>query len=323
MNPRDPGNPVLYPGTPVLTDTFRHEALLYAGEDGLVDGLLPFLSEGIEAGEPTLVVLDAGKIARLKSALGAAADQVQFADMAVVGANPGRIIPAWREFADAHPNQPLRGVGEPIWAARPSAEMAECHRHEALLNVAFADRPGFWLVCPYDLETLDPMDVERACFTHPHVSEGGAERASGYPGLDAHAAPFTEPLPAPPVEPVTLSFDADSLGVLRRFVADRAARAGLDSSRVEDLLLAVNEVAGNSVRHGGGEGVLEIWQDEKAVLCEVRDGGQIERPLVGRERPVTGQVGGYGLWLANQLCDLVQVRSFPLGSSVRLHMRVT
>ena len=44
-------------------------------------------------------------------------------------------------------------------------------------------------------------------------------------------------------------------------------------------------------------------------------------PLVGRERPA-GPAGGYGLWLANQLCDLVQVRSFPAGSVVRLHMRV-
>jgi anti-sigma regulatory factor (Ser/Thr protein kinase) len=305
----------------VLTDTFRHEAFLYAGEDGLVDGLLPFLRDGIEAEEPTRVVLDAGKIARLKAELEGDADRVRFADMADVGANPGRIIPAWREFVDAHPDQPLRGVGEPIWSARTPAEMAECHRHEALLNVAFADAADFWLVCPYDLETLDPMDVERACFTHPHVSEGGARRTSRYPGDDAHAAPFTEPLPAPAPDRVTLPFDGDSLPVLRRFVAERAARAGLDPERSRDLLLAVSEVAGNSVRHAAGEGVLEIWQDDEAVLCEVRDGGSIQPPLVGRERPSVGQIGGYGLWLANQLCDLVQVRSFPFGSSVRLHMR--
>jgi anti-sigma regulatory factor (Ser/Thr protein kinase) len=308
---------------PVLTDTFRHEALLYAGENGLVDGLLPFLLEGIEAGEPALVVLDADKIAHLKAALGDHAEQVQFADMAEVGANPGLIIQAWRDFVDAHPGRRLRGVGEPIWAARSDAELAECHRHEALLNVAFANRRGFWLVCPYDVGSLDPMDVERACFTHPHVFEGGTEVDRGdYPGLDAHAAPFAEPLPSPVAEPARLEFDADSLAVVRRVVAGRAASAGLDSSRIEDLQLAVSEVAGNSVRYGGGTGVLELWQDGDALLCEVRDAGRIEAPLVGRERPATGQVGGYGLWLANQLCDLVQVRSFPDGSSVRLHMRL-
>ena len=36
---------------------------------------------------------------------------------------------------------------------------------------------------------------------------------------------------------------------------------------------------------------------------------------------VHGQPGGYGLWLANQLCDLVQIRSLPAGTAVRLHMR--
>jgi hypothetical protein len=53
----------------------------------------------------------------------------------------------------------------------------------------------------------------------------------------------------------------------------------------------------------------------------VRDGGRITRALAGRERPERGQVGGYGLWLANQLCDLVQVRAFAAGGAVRLHVR--
>ena len=89
-----------------------------------------------------------------------------------------------------------------------------------------------------------------------------------------------------------------------------------------DLLIAVSEIAGNSVHHGGGGGVLEMWEEGDTVLCDVRDTGTIEPPLAGRERPSGGQVGGYGLWLANQLCDLVQVRSFPSGSTVRLHLHV-
>jgi anti-sigma regulatory factor (Ser/Thr protein kinase) len=292
--------------------------LFYEGDDALVGGLVPFLRDGIAACEPTLVVLDTGKIARLREALNGDAATVQFADMALVGANPGRIIPAWRDFVDAHPGRPLRGVGEPIWAARGAAEMAECHRHEALLNVAFADRPEFWLVCPYDVEALDPADVERARLTHPHVSAG----ESRYPGHAAHAAPFAEPLPPPAADAVSRAFDADSLARVRRFVADRARAAGLDEARIVDLVIAVSEVAGNSVRHGGGRGMLEIWGEGNTVLCEVRDTGTIQPPLAGRERPSGGQVGGYGLWLANQLCDLVQVRSFPTGSTVRLHMHV-
>lgn len=291
---------------------------MYAGEHQLVDGVTAFLREGIEASEPALVVLAGPKVAALREALGRDAKHIEFADMDAVGANPARIIPAWREFVDANPGKRLRGIGEPIWAARSDAELSECHRHEGLLNVAFADTPGFWLLCPYDTTTLDPADVERACETHPHVA--GLPSAA-YPGLDFHAGPFADPLPAPTEAPDRVRFDADSLSAMRRFVAARAAHAALSPDRSHDFLLAVNEIAGNSVRHGGGRGVLSIWQDDATLFCDVEDAGEITKPLAGRERPEDGQSHGYGLWLANQLCDLVQVRTFPAGNVVRLHMR--
>ncbi len=86
-------------------------------------------------------------------------------------------------------------------------------------------------------------------------------------------------------------------------------------------MLAVNELATNSIRHGGGSGVLRVWREPEVLICEVTDHGHFEDPLVGRRRPAGTQVGGYGLWLANQVCDLVQVRSGPEGSTVRVHMR--
>ena len=57
------------------------------------------------------------------------------------------------------------------------------------------------------------------------------------------------------------------------------------------------------------------------MICEVRDSGRLDKPLAGRARPELGQGGGWGLWLANQLCDLVQLRTLPDGSVVRLHLR--
>jgi anti-sigma regulatory factor (Ser/Thr protein kinase) len=296
---------------------FRHEALLYAGEHQLVDGVLQFLRDGVEAEEPTFVVLADRKITALKDALGDDAGRVQFADMDDVGANPARIIPAWRDFVDTYPGKRLRGIGEPIWAERTPAEMVECHRHEGLLNVAFADSPDFWLLCPYDTTTLDPADVQRACATHPHVAGFPSD---DYPGLDVHAGPFAEPLPPPSEEAAKLAFDADTLSALRRLVADATAHAGLAEQRAHDFVLAVNEIAANSIRHGGGQGMLRMWQDDGVLLADVQDAGRISKPLAGRERPDDGQSHGYGLWLANQLCDLVQVRTFPTGNLVRLHM---
>jgi len=71
---------------------------------------------------------------------------------------------------------------------------------------------------------------------------------------------------------------------------------------------------------GGGGGTLRVWREPDAVVCEVRDRGFIRDPLVGRMAPPIEQYGGRGLWIVNQLCDLVQIRSAPSGTVVRVHM---
>jgi anti-sigma regulatory factor (Ser/Thr protein kinase) len=296
---------------------------MYAGLDEFAAGMSAFIRDGVAAGEPTLVVVSAAKIERLRAELGADTEGVLFADMADVGANPGRIIPAWRDFVSAHApgGHPLRGIGEPIYPERSECELVECHRHEALLNLAFADTPSFWLVCPYDTEALPAEVIATSRRTHPSVvTDGVAHDSALFDGLDAVAAPFADPLSEPPATAQTVEIRLEALGAVRRFIAAHATV--LSPERAQDLLLAVNELATNTVRHGGGRGVLRVWREPGARICEVRDAGRIERPLVGRERPRLGQVGGYGLWLANQLCDLVQVRAFASGSAVRLHMRL-
>jgi anti-sigma regulatory factor (Ser/Thr protein kinase) len=298
---------------------------MYAGLDDFVAGMSRFLRAGVAAGEPSLVVVSAAKIALLREALDDDADQVLFADMADVGANPARIIPAWRRFVADHAGAgtALRGIGEPIYPERTSVEMVECHRHEALLNVAFADTPAFRLVCPYDTTALDPEVVETARRTHPTVVAAGVPSDSAlFDGLDAIAAPFADPLPDPPADAEHLAVRLHAFAALRRFVARRAAAAGLAADSAGDLVLAVNEVATNSVRHGGGRGEALVWTEPDAVVCEIRDAGWIADPLAGRREPAPRQVGGHGLWIANQVCDLVQVRSSDAGTAVRLHYRL-
>jgi anti-sigma regulatory factor (Ser/Thr protein kinase) len=270
-----------------------------------------------------LVMVSAAKVGLLRSALGGEADRVAFADMAEVGANPARIIPAWRDFVAGNDveRRPARGIGEPIWAERTPAELVECQRHEGLLNLAFAGVPAWWLLCPYDTEALGPDVLAEAWRSHPFVSEGGVAMGSApYRGLEETAAPFAAPLPEPPAEAPELGFGPGSLAGLRALVAERAAEAGLDPARAADLVLAVDEVATNSLRHGGGRGALRIWREDGALVCEVRDGGRIEDPMVGRERPAPDRDGGRGLWMVNQLCDLVQMRTFPSGVAVRMHL---
>jgi anti-sigma regulatory factor (Ser/Thr protein kinase) len=303
---------------------FRHEALLYAGDEGFVAATLPFIRAAVAAREPILVVVAAAKIDRLRARLGDDAAHVTFEDMAGVGTNPARIIPAWRAFVDGHaaPGRRLRGIGEPIWAGRTAAELVECQRHECLLNLAFADASDFWLACPYDVAALDTEVIDRVEDSHPVLVRDGTAHAS-HACLDdaAVAAPFADPLPEPPAGVREVPFDGHTLFGLRALVVAHATGAGVDELRAGDLVLAVHELATNSVRHGGGQGVLRMWHDRDAVICEVRDGGRIVHPLAGRERPDSDQLGGHGLWLINQLCDLVQIRSFATGGVVRLHVR--
>lgn len=304
-------------------DSFRHEALLYSGEDEFVAQAAAFIRAGVEAEEPTLVVVSARKIDRLREALGADAADVSFADMSDVGANPARIIPAWHRFVAerAAPDSSLRGIGEPITPSRSADELVESQRHESLLNLAFADARAFWLLCPYDTEALDPAVIAEALRSHPHVTSGGAAVSSQYRGLDEIGAPFRAPLSEPPADAARFAFAGEAdLAALRRSVVSELVLRGVTAERRSDLTIVVNEIASNSLRHGSGEGELAIWTAGPRIVCEIRDGGRFDGPLADRRAPSDDRPGGRGLWMANQLCDLVQVRSFDSGTVVRLHL---
>ena len=305
---------------------FRHEALFYAGQDGFLAGTAPFLKEGAERGENALVAVSKARADALRAELGDAADFVRFVDMAELGRNPARIIPAWHDFVASRggmAGEPIRGIGEPIWAGRSDTELVECHRHESLLNLAFADRGDFWLMCPYDLDTLPPEVIEEARHTHPVVDENGESGPShAYLPPELAAGPFAGALPAPAYPLDEFVFTIADLGALRAFVQERCLAAGHEPQRTADLLLAMSELATNSVAHGGGVGLLRHWRDNGATVWEIRDSGRFEDPLLGRETPPPSGTSGRGLWLVNQVSDLVQMRSDGAGSVVRVHMNV-
>jgi anti-sigma regulatory factor (Ser/Thr protein kinase) len=314
-------------GTSTVDDAvvgrYRHEAFLYADDDEFMNVVLGFIREGVDDAQPMLVALSAPRIDALRHELGRRAAAVQFADMDEIGANPARIIPAWQDFLtdNADSGRPVRGIGEPIWAARTADELAECHRHEALLNVAFTD-PDFWLLCPYDTRTLDESVIDEASRTHPFVRYGRVSAESaGFPGNDALTGPFDTPLREPDVALAGLAFQEETLRDVRNLVATCASRAGLNEEQAANLVLAAYEISANSVRHGGGRGTIRLWIDDRDIVCEVRDAGSLTDPMLGRVRPRTDAKGGRGLWIANQLCDLVQVRSFPGETVVRMRVR--
>lgn len=302
---------------------YRHEALLYSGPAEFLSAIVPFARQAVQAGDPILVMVSRPKIDTLRRELGADAKNVSFADMAEVGRNPGRIIAAWHAFAQAHAGAAqLRGVGEPIYPGRSPAELAECQLHEALLNVAFDTSTPLWLLCPYDLDALAADVIEEAWRTHPLVAHGeDRQHSSTYRPVNL-ADPFARPLAAPPRDADHMTVRPGDLDRVGTFVARHAQLAGLGQQSATAMMVAVKQIAANSLQHGGGGGELRAWSDGPALICEIADHSHLVWPLAGRLPPGSGAGPEAALWLANQLCDLTQICSSPGRAAIRLHQYV-
>lgn len=302
---------------------YRHQALLYPGTEEFLSGIVSFAGPAADAGHPVLVLLTAAKIGAVRSALGPAAEKVEFADITDVGGNPGRLIGVWRRFVDGHADaSQLRGVGEAVFPGRSPAELAECRLYEELLNVAFDAATPLRVLCPYDLAALPPSVIEDARRAHPFVTGGapGDLRASADFQPINPARAYARPLPASPEGTPSITFQHGGLGSLRAFVTAQAQQAGLPQRQVSALVAAVNELATNSLQHGGGQGELRIWTDDGWLLCEVSDQGRLTEPLAGRLPPAPD--AGAGLWLANQLTDLLRIHSTAGGTAVRVYQKL-
>jgi serine/threonine-protein kinase RsbW len=120
-------------------------------------------------------------------------------------------------------------------------------------------------------------------------------------------------------------FDRSRVTALRHVVTSTVATAGLSGDRLDDFVVAVNELLTNAVRHGGGSGEVLVWCEHGSVVCEVRDKGTGLRtpPPDPAERPVANQPGGWGLWLAGRLTDTLELSTGAEGTSVRISARAS
>ncbi|MFJ1735252.1 anti-sigma factor RsbA family regulatory protein [Streptomyces sp. NPDC088254] len=298
---------------------YRHELYPYQGREAFLDGTLGFIHEALDGDEAVVVAVPQHKVSLLRAEL-PELSTVRFVDTGSVAHHPGRLIAAWQGWIHEHAadGRPVRGIGESSWEdAHSQAEIRELRYHEWLLNKAFADSPAWRLLCPYDTDGAN-ADLTAMARCHPELREDGRSRPSE--GYDAEAAYAFESMggPCDPFE--ELPYGAGDLAAVRARIAECAERHGLDGVRLRELSIAATEIAANSIKHGGGRGVLRTWVEEDRMICEFWDGGYIEDPLAGRMQPHASQVGGRGLWLAHQLCDLVELRStLEDGTTIRLH----
>jgi len=296
-----------------------HEAFLYRDDEEYAAVVGSFVSRALEADRPVLAAVSGSKAGALATALGERSRDVEFLDIADVGRNPSRIIPAFDAFREEHGGREVSFVDEPIWPGRTSAEIDEAIRHEALVNRALAGTPAYAL-CSYHVGALDDAVVAGVYRTHPVVQiDGRREVSESFTDPELVWRSLT-PLSAVPALVPAVEFALSRLPAVREAVRAEAERGGLNEERSNDLVVATSEVVSNSIRHGGGTGVLRTWLEPDGVVCEVHDRGQITDPLAGRRRPEPAAEGGWGLWLVNQLCDLVQLHTGPGGTTVRLRM---
>ncbi|WP_433611473.1 anti-sigma factor RsbA family regulatory protein [Dactylosporangium sp. CA-139114] len=300
-----------------------HQALVFDSAAVFLAAAVPFVTEGLHRGDTVLAVTSDENETLLREQIGADADRVTFLPAAGWFDSPGRTLDAHHRRIDAlsGPTGILRVLGEPIWDGLDPLETSEWGRYESVMNVALADSRA-WLMCGYDTRTLPPAIVDDARRTHPALAIGEqSEVSAAFADPTSYYAERNTPLLPRPERDVEWLPDFTDMASVRQFIADHAVRLGVPADRLDDFTLAVNEVATNAVRHGAGRGEVRLWATDRRVVCEIVDQGRAQDNFLGflRSDPQAGQ--GHGLWIARQICDLLEMRTGGPGTTVRLHIR--
>lgn len=297
---------------------FVHEAFLYGADEEFLARVVPFLRDGVAAGQPAIAPVAPKKIALLRDALGGAAERVSFIDANTFYRRPARAIAEYRRRLDAELSQPnvelVRVIGELPFG--PTAEEhAEWTRYESMINFVFAGYPS-WIVCAYDTRALPEQVVADALRTHPFVSTSDEEhdKSAGYIEtdewverplmLETERAGGSDPLAR-----VTVTGE-DDLDDLRRMVSGAARAAGLAPRIVDDVAVTVAELVRDGLRRGEGEGEVsvQVGRDGARWYCEVTDRDSNQTALGER----------IGLAIARLIGERVELASGAGAHSVRL-----
>lgn len=304
-----------------------HQGLVYGGDEEFLAAMAPFCLDGLARDDAVCAVTTPANIGLLRQELGDAAEKIDFIEADQWYRAPGRTLGAYYRYVDQLTadgrHRQVRVIGEPVWHGRDALETAEWTRYEAAINLAFAACPA-WIVCPYDTRALPRDVIADARRTHPElVSGSSASVSAGFMRPDGAGRGWHRELaPAAPVggAPATMTFGAD-LGVLRAFLTHVAEPLGMSKEAVARLVFAVNEVATNAVRHGGGQGHVAVHRSGDRIVCDVSDSGGMDVDwYAGYLPPDAAQQYGHGLWTVRQLCELMEVDSSDGLTRVRLYL---
>jgi hypothetical protein len=310
----------------------QHWVCIYDDDQQFLQTAVPFLTEGLDLGEPVLVVTTPANLELLGAAMGDRGGDVDYADSTFFGRRPPQRMAAfyryWKTRGGAREgSQPARRDGrvrilaEPVWAGRSAREVMAWTRMEAALNVTLAST-SISMICPYDARILDQDIVSGALHTHP------VQVVGSHPSPSAHytdPAAFvrscgTGPLADPPAGAAAFQFDGD-LRRLRRFIADRAAAHGVTGDRADMLVVAVSEVGAYLKSRWPASAAVRSWEQPGAVVCDFRQpGASISDPFIGLRPAELVPGDGDGLWLANQICDWMEIQCGGDGCTIQLQV---
>lgn len=288
---------------------FTHSAFLYGSDAAYGTTLAEFVRTGLTRDEAVAVVADPRHTGLLRDALAGDGAEVRFLPAEEWYVRPVRTIAGWSQLlraAAASGRLGLRLIGH-----TPLAYGAQTWiRFESALNSSLAGLGGH-LLCPYDRAALPAEAIRMVSRTHPRLHDGGWRESPHYEPPERLLVEVPEPPYPVSGEPVLAVPVHDTVVDLRAQVRARATAEGwLSPDRLENFVLALSEVATNGIRHGGKRRDLRVWLTDEAVVCEVTDDGTAPPgPLAGYLPPRPGVVGGMGLWLVQQLCDALAIRT--------------
>lgn len=307
-----------------MSTALLHQALLHGGTEEFLDAAVPFLHEGLAARDRILAVVPHDRQEALRDVLGRDRKEIEFHDATAFYRHPVRTIAAYNDVLRQAGPRRVRALAELDWSGPAQAwEQREWGRYESLVNAVFGPSNA-QVICSYDRTLAPPPVVEEARRTHPDLFEGGHYPAYNdrYVRPERYGAGCDRlPLPEVPAEAERLALTSLDLAPLRAFLAERGRRMGLPDDKAGSLSMAVTEIATNAVLHGTPPIEFRIWRQGRVLHCEVADVG-LWRPdgLAGFLPPESAIAGGFGLWSARMLVDLLEIRAGHHGTRVQLRM---
>ena len=283
-----------------------HRAVPYRTPEHQAQVLTGPVTGALERGRRAIVVVEPRCRAELERVLGDEAGVRYVRPEELHSAPPFTVAGRWSRTvrdAIAEGASGVCAVAQPV--ALPGADPSYWTRLDLAIGYAMRALPVEMLCCFADQDGAR----EQAGALHDEFLVDGAAVPSTH-RRDDHELLQENPQRPPAdlgepllVEPVELH----RLSGMRHTVRREGQLSGLGPARVEDLVLAVNELVSNGIEHGSGCPVLRMWRTPAGLVAEMTDTVPGRLAFPGLAAPPPSGERGRGLWLASELADVLQV----------------